>query len=375
MGNILALAWLRAISPLYSEGTNLEFGSPKVQKCAVLLQCVGFGEARAELEILLGSKGTAAEAIEARALLARILVERDDLEEQEEVHADACGLLAEARQLPEPAAVYHLGIVNLLAEDSDGAETCFVHCRSVSRAPEERRYAEYGAAAVLNQRKQGAEALKSLASLESLDASSDFMCLLNLLKGNCFRGLGDLEEAHRAYLVAQRILPHAKTFSLKHWVFFNLGVIHSRRGERIPAKTLFESVLSITHPVDFRRLHRLAQDELSRLELKVEVLLDPATGDVTSNRGYLSLRRKPILVQILRRLIEASPTPVTKEELYTGIWGGEYHPLRHDGLIYSHMQRLRQILLSDAKLNDFIQTLPEGYQIGGDVKARLKGAV
>jgi tetratricopeptide (TPR) repeat protein len=271
-------------------------------------------------------------------------------------------------------ALYQLGIVFLMCEDVESADRMFQSYRRNAKSEEEKIYAGYGTAAVFYNRKDSAKALAELDELEPrlASVSADLGCLVYVLQGNCQRSLGRYEESLASYAKAQAKLPRARAFYLKNWVFFGLGTALARKGETTAARTLFQIVLSITHPTDFKRLHKLTTDELLRLEMKVEVLFDPVTGDVVSNRGCLSLRRKPTLISILGQLIEYWPNAISKELLYCRVWGGDYHPLRHDGLIYSHMQRLRQILFADMKLGNFILTTQDGYRLNPDISVRVK---
>lgn len=52
--------------------------------------------------------------------------------------------------------------------------------------------------------------------------------------------------------------------------------------------------------------------------------------------------------------------PVSKAELVEYVWGYQYHPLRHDNLIYTAMSSLRK---SFSVHHDWIQTLDDGYRL------------
>lgn len=349
----------------------MQFRSEKVRSAAQLFQTVGFSEARQVLSEFLSNNPPAPARAEALALLLRIDVERDDPAENERIYRRALDL--KAMPVLSLAALYHLGIVCTLCEDVDSAEYCYQKFRRECTDDKEKRWGDYGMAAVAYNRKDSEKALALLKLLESICKNEpDFECLLFLLKGNCLRSLSRYQPALDTYGNAQKLLPHVKTFYLKNWVFFGLATTYARLRNETTAKTLFEIVLSLTHPVDFKRLYRIAQDELARLQLCVEVLFDPVRGDIVSNRGCLTLRGKPILISILRFLGEHWPETCSKESLYCWVWKGEYHPLRHDGLLYSHIQRLRQILSADKNLRDFILTTQEGYQLNPDIRVRLK---
>jgi DNA-binding winged helix-turn-helix (wHTH) protein len=350
----------------------VDFLSAEVQECALLFQRSSFGEAQRAVERLLAGDISPLCRVEGLSLALRIQIERDEVSELESLRAQAIELVPTARTLQSAGALYHFGIVALLCEDPDTADDAFRSCLELSRDDEQRALARYGIAAVLHNRKESEAAHVQLEQLEEEPLAADTRCLVALLKGNALRALGKLEAAHAAYLQAQGELTTVKAFYMKNWVFFGLAVIHSRRGDTTAARTLFNAVLSITHPREFRRLYKLAADELTRLETQAEVLFDPITGDIVSNRGYLCLRRKPTLIAILSAMIGTWPEAVSKESLYQQVWSGEYHPLRHDGLIYSHIQRLRHILLSDMQLGDFIQTVCDGYRLNPKIQVKFR---
>ncbi len=350
----------------------MEYLSKRLQKAALVFQTIGFAEARDQVMEILTNEPSEAIKAEAKSLLLRINIERDDPKELDSCYHEALAL----KRLPELslAALYQLGIVFTLCEDVDAAEECYQRFLNNCPTTIARIWGEYGMAAVAYNRKESEKTLELLSKLESQhrNLTTDFRCLIYLLRGNCQRALSAYNEALQTYGAAQKLLPEVKTFYLKNWIFFGMATIEVRRGNASTAKTLFEIVLSLTHPVDFRRLYRIAQDELDRLQLDAEVLFDPIRGDIISTRGCLTLRGKPILISILHFLIEHSPNSCSKESLYLWVWKGEYHPLRHDGLLYSHIQRLRQLLSSDPHLKDFILTTTEGYRLNPDIRVRLK---
>lgn len=57
--------------------------------------------------------------------------------------------------------------------------------------------------------------------------------------------------------------------------------------------------------------------------------------------------------------------PLSKESLVKQLWGYEYHPLRHDNLVYSAMSALRKALGSK---HTWIQTLDLGYQLQSGIQ-------
>lgn len=351
-------------SPVY-------FQTERIQRCAEQFHAVSFGAARSFLIDFLSMNPNAVARIECLSLLFRINAERDEPQELDEMCVKASKLLEKAAELKLTGALYFFGVLFLLSEEPEKAQWCFSRMESFS-THQENLYAQYGHATVLHNRQQSAAALARLEALVLCDADDDFLTLVHMMRGNCLRSLSRLNDALCAYQAAQSHLPRSTTFYLKNWVFFGLGVCRARLGERELARSLFEVCLSITHPTDFKRLYGLATDEMARLDRGVDVLFDPITGDLVSNRGFLTLRKKGTLIRMLEELIRRYPNPASKEELYQSVWSGEYHPLRHDGLIYAHMQRLRQFLAVDESLANWILTDSSGYRLNPSVPVRLK---
>lgn len=63
---------------------------------------------------------------------------------------------------------------------------------------------------------------------------------------------------------------------------------------------------------------------------------------------------------------------VSKSELVEQVWGYEYHPLRHDNLVYTAMSTLRKAFTSQ---QDWIQTLEDGYRIREDLEFMNVGKI
>ena len=344
----------------------MEFLSPEVQACFLLFRQAGFAQARARLLSLSQSPPEPITQLEAACLMARIDGECVDKAALPGLRVSLRELFSRTRESGGAAALYHLGITSLLCEVHDLAREIFELFLHRASTPDERARARYGLAAVLYVRRENRAALDLIDELIRDDLGPDLKCMALLLKGNCLLEQDSIDAALTANLAAQAELPFVKSPSLRNWVVFGLGLLYARYGEIIAARALFELVLNITSSVEFRRLHELARAELERLEARLEILFDPVSGEVVSRQGRLCLRRKPTLIAILSELAECWPNPVSKERLHNRVWcSGEYHPLRHDGLIYSHMQRLRHLLASDKELADFIQTVPEGYRING----------
>jgi uncharacterized membrane protein len=62
-------------------------------------------------------------------------------------------------------------------------------------------------------------------------------------------------------------------------------------------------------------------------------------------------------------------SPKSKEFLVREVWGYEYDPFRHDSLVYSSINKVRQLLAPHA---DWVQLTEEGYFLSPTVKVILK---
>ncbi len=350
----------------------MKLSSPRVQSCADLFQRVSFAQAREETGRLLKKPLSSPERIEATALLLRIEMEFDDCESLDDRMNLAKETLLSAKKEKLVGALYHLGIVFLLLEDNELAEEAFSSASIWSSDELSRQFSSYGIIAVLNNQRKIERALEQLSELQANDLSPDLRCLTLMLEGNVFRKVGKYDRALESYTASQKCLPFAQAFYMKNWLYFGLGTLYARLGDLSKSRTHFEVVQSITHPIEFKRLYRLVTAEISRLDWKVEVLFDETTGDMTYSHGLISFRRKPILVKMLSELVRRSPSSVAKDTLYQSVWGEGYHPLRHDNLLYNHVQRLRTLLGEDTLLREMILTTGEGYRINPSILIRLK---
>lgn len=85
-------------------------------------------------------------------------------------------------------------------------------------------------------------------------------------------------------------------------------------------------------------------------------------GNLAFHRGGVSPTMKNFLLQLARG-------PMTKPELIASIWGYQYHPLRHDPLLYNLVNRLRRIL---GKWAAWVQASGDGgYHLAPDVHVRV----
>ena len=140
----------------------MEFASETVRRAADIFRTVGLGQAREVLMALLAKRPDIAERTETTSLLLRVNIERDETDAMEEMTALASELRRHATTHNLKTALYHLGIVHLLADDADGAELCF---SQVGNA-----HGGYGMAAVLHKRRESEAALTMLRRLrEDLD--------------------------------------------------------------------------------------------------------------------------------------------------------------------------------------------------------------
>ncbi len=84
-------------------------------------------------------------------------------------------------------------------------------------------------------------------------------------------------------------------------------------------------------------------------------------GDVEHHAELMSRSLRALLLEIRKG-------PKTKEELIQNIWKYEYHPLRHDTLIYSAIAKLRKVLASRAH---WIEVSEAGYQLRNQIRVMV----
>ena len=91
---------------------------------------------------------------------------------------------------------------------------------------------------------------------------------------------------------------------------------------------------------------------------KTGTSVDETAGEVTFKGKKISeFSKKPILRQILIRLLESHPSSLSKAALAAAVWGEAYSPLVHDSRIYTSVQRIRDLLKPE-----MIENWEQGYR-------------
>jgi len=140
------------------------------------------------------------------------------------------------------------------------------------------------------------------------------------------------------------------------------------RAGRVSADTLGDLLDSIRRqePGVIERVlssgyYGLLYDCLPALRGQERLALDLSPGGLTAfgTEGvqHASLGKSRIVRNLLAQL---SGGEKTKAELATHVWGYEYHPLRHDTLIYSAVQSARKTL---GRYANWIETTESGYRL------------
>lgn len=83
------------------------------------------------------------------------------------------------------------------------------------------------------------------------------------------------------------------------------------------------------------------------------------------DRGNVTHLNEVLTRSLRALLLELRSGPKTKEELITNIWKYEYHPIRHDALIYSAVAKLRRAL---GERSHWVEASDAGYQLRAGVK-------
>jgi hypothetical protein len=122
--------------------------------------------------------------------------------------------------------------------------------------------------------------------------------------------------------------PHAPNSKWKNWIF---------------QKDQIESGYQIlTHQNRFTVAEKPAP-------AKIGATIDETAGEVYfKGKKITEFSKKPILRQILIRLLESHPSSLSKAALAAAVWGEAYSPLVHDSRIYTSVQRIRDLLKAEA---------------------------
>lgn len=104
-----------------------------------------------------------------------------------------------------------------------------------------------------------------------------------------------------------------------------------------------------------------------------DLLVDLATSSIANAAGT-RVRGRPMLCELLARLVEADGQPVEAAALYCAVWSAPaYHPLRHRNTLYAAINRLRGVLAPlFPEHAELIATGPSGWSLRRDlVTARV----
>jgi tetratricopeptide (TPR) repeat protein/DNA-binding winged helix-turn-helix (wHTH) protein len=99
-------------------------------------------------------------------------------------------------------------------------------------------------------------------------------------------------------------------------------------------------------------------------------VVDVAKGE--ASRGDVRVRMPRQRIALLAQLCRSGATGCTLEELYDRVWGdGTYHPLRHRGVVYVALTRLRHDLAPLATGDVILGGGDAGYRLNPDVSAAV----
>jgi hypothetical protein len=95
------------------------------------------------------------------------------------------------------------------------------------------------------------------------------------------------------------------------------------------------------------------------LELRhADIYLDQVRGEVwLSGRGPFPLGAHPVVESVLVLLLVSGSDGLLVEDLYERVWGGPFHPLRHENKVHVTLHRLRQWLSSRSQGADALVVL------------------
>ncbi len=124
--------------------------------------------------------------------------------------------------------------------------------------------------------------------------------------------------------------------------------------------TSLSQVFESGHLIFLRDIFNInSQDKIIFFDIRYRFITLFEKGSVfQSENSYTEFSRK------LLSLLDSEKL-VSKETLVRGIWDQEYDPLRHDGLIYSLINRTRKLL---GEKSSWLENSEEGYFLGQGVK-------
>jgi tetratricopeptide (TPR) repeat protein len=91
---------------------------------------------------------------------------------------------------------------------------------------------------------------------------------------------------------------------------------------------------------------------------KTGASVDETAGEVFfKGKKITEFSKKPVLRQILIKLLESHPSSLSKAALSAAVWGESYSPQVHDSRIYTSVQRIRDLINDDC-----IENWEQGYR-------------
>ncbi|HEY8280080.1 MAG TPA: hypothetical protein VIH99_10675, partial [Bdellovibrionota bacterium] len=166
----------------------------------------------------------------------------------------------------------------------------------------------------------------------------DIQASLHMLKGQCYRELGDAHRSLDSYWAAHTILKTHRNWSLYYYVLLGLGRAYQGLGNEERAQIFFELVNDAIGNLELNALKKMVE-RVSRaastgtrnrllVDKERKVIIEPKIGEVHFERRF-------VLLEIFY-LLAASPGKVfSKEDLVDKIWRESYNPMIHDSKVYT----------------------------------------
>jgi DNA-binding winged helix-turn-helix (wHTH) protein len=192
----------------------------------------------------------------------------------------------------------------------------------------------------------------------------DIEAWLHMLKGQCFRELGDPHKSLDSYWAAHSILKSHRNWSHYYYVLLGLGRAYQALGNHERGQIFFDLISDAIGNLELNALKRMlerissasSQQRGHRLLVDRErkVIVEPKIGEVHFERRF-------VLLEIFYLLASQPGKVFSKEDLVDKIWRESYNPMIHDSKVYTSISRLRKLIEPDFKRPIYILNERDGY--------------
>lgn len=224
--------------------------------------------------------------------------------------------------------------------------------------------------------KQADELLKEIEELNHGTQAFEHMHLhdieasLHILRGQCYRELGDPNKSLDCFWTAHSILKTYRSWSNYYYVLLGLGRAYLALGNNERAQIFFDLIADAVGNLELNALKKMlervsvgTQPNRNRLMVDRErkVIIESKIGEVHFERRF-------VLLEIFYLLASQPGKVFSKEDLVDRIWRESYNPMIHDSKVYTSISRLRKLIEPDFKRPVYILNERDGYAFNAAVQ-------